>query len=84
MSRIPKTGGLVQRLSKSELCTLTVQRRLEMAEGRDATQEALIENFTTITGASSERARFYLEAAGWDFPVRHVDIILLKNNYISH
>lgn len=55
-----------------------------MAEGRDATQEALIENFTTITGASSERARFYLEAAGWDFPVRHVDIILLKNNYISH
>lgn len=41
-----------------------------MAEGPDAHHDALIENFTTITGASSERARFYLEAAGWNFPVR--------------
>lgn len=41
-----------------------------MAEGPDAREEALIENFTAITGVGSERARFYLEAAGWDFPVR--------------
>jgi len=35
----------------------------------NALHEALIENFSTVTGASRERARFYLQAAGWDFPV---------------
>ena len=45
-----------------------------MAEGRDAHQKAMLENFTAITGASTERALFYLEAAGWNFPVRFISI----------
>ena len=41
-----------------------------MAQGPDAQKEALIAQFSTITGATAERARFYLEAAAWDFSVR--------------
>jgi UBX domain-containing protein 1 len=38
-----------------------------MSQGPDAHREALIAQFSTITGATAERARFYLEAAAWDF-----------------
>ena len=40
-----------------------------MAES-DALHEALIDNFITVTGATRERAQFYLQASGWDFPVK--------------
>ncbi|CAI8016886.1 NSFL1 cofactor p47 [Geodia barretti] len=41
--------------------------RVRMSQGPDAHREALIAQFSTITGATPERARFYLEAAAWDF-----------------
>lgn len=42
-----------------------------MADGGDIPREALIDRLATITGATSERARFYLEAAGWDLAVSY-------------
>ena len=46
-----------------------------MSQGPDAHREALIAQFSTITGATPERARFYLEAAAWDFAVREIQLL---------
>ena len=64
--------------SASPLSTQHLQNQ-RMAESSNAHHEALIDNFSVITGANKERARFYLEAAGWDFPVRSCVCIVINN-----
>ena len=48
-----------------------------MAEGPAPRRDALIAQFSAVTGATAERARFYLEAAAWDLTVRTTPILSL-------
>ena len=40
----------------------------------DALQEANIDNFIAVTGASKERATFYLQSSGWELQVLHASM----------
>ena len=43
----------------------------------DSDQEEKVNQFVGITGADSNRAKFYLQSAAWDLNVKDDDLIIL-------
>lgn len=54
----------------------------------DSNQDTILSEFTTVTGVTTDRAKFFLESANWNLQViTKFHVILLKkiaNNCNSH
>lgn len=40
-----------------------------------ADQDAAVREFVAVTDVDEERARFFLESAGWDLQVCHIQVL---------
>lgn len=58
-------------------------RREKVYNMSDDNHSEVLSEFTAVTGASEDRAKFYLESANWNLQVRQMPKCYGENNFLS-